>query len=44
MADIESIIRANVGTLDIALIREYFSLFNREKELKEILKRVDNAD
>jgi hypothetical protein len=44
MADIESIIRANVGRLDIALIREYFSLFNREKELKEILKRVDNAD
>ncbi|PIU83361.1 MAG: hypothetical protein COS68_04445 [Elusimicrobia bacterium CG06_land_8_20_14_3_00_38_11] len=40
MADIESVIGANIKNLDLELVREYFKLFEREKELDEILGKV----
>jgi len=43
MADIEAIMRVNLKKLDIGLIREYFALFERQKELEEILKELKNA-
>lgn len=43
MADIESIMRINYKKLDMDLIREYFELFDRGKELKEIIERLKNA-
>ena len=35
--------KANFKNLDMRLVKEYFILFNREDEFKEIIKRVDNA-
>jgi len=43
MSDIRMIIENNYPKLDLALIREYFSLFSREKELDEIVKEIKNA-
>lgn len=43
MADIEQLIRYNYPRLDTGLVREYFKLFDREAELDEIIKRVENA-
>ena len=43
MADIEMLIKNNYPHLDIDLLREYFKLFEREKELDEILKRTKYA-
>lgn len=43
IADIEALIQANYDRLDFKVIKEYFDLFDRGKELKEILKRVKNA-
>ncbi len=43
MADIEAVIRANYKNLDLNLLKEYFALFNREKELEEILEKLKNA-
>ena len=43
MADIEQLIRDNHSRLDIGLLREYFRLFEREKELDAILKKVKHA-
>jgi len=43
LADIEAVIRANYENLDMDLIREYFVLFDRGKELKEILEKLKNA-
>ena len=43
MADIESIIRANFKDMDMSLIREYFVLFDREKELEQTLEKMSNA-
>lgn len=40
MADIEEIIRENIKNLDLELVKEYFSLFNRESELNEILEKT----
>lgn len=37
MGDIEGIISKNIKTLDFEIIREYFGLFEREKELDVIL-------
>ena len=37
MADVENLIKNNVNTLDKELIREYFTLFNRETEFDKIL-------
>jgi hypothetical protein len=43
MADIRAVIENNYSQLDMDLIREYFALFNREKELDEILGDIDAA-
>jgi hypothetical protein len=43
MADIEGVMRANYKNLDMHLIKEYFALFNREKELNEILEKLGNV-
>lgn len=43
MADIESLIKNNYPKLDINLLREYFKLFQREKELDDIIERVKHA-
>ena len=43
MADIELLIRNHYPDIDINLLREYFKLFDREKELDEILERAKNA-
>lgn len=42
MADIRELIQNNYSTLDMNLVREYFSIFNREKELDDIIK--ENKD
>lgn len=38
LEDIRSLIRANRATLDVAEVREYFRLFNRESLLEELLR------
>ena len=38
MADIKELIKNNYSKLNLKLVREYFSLFNRDKDLEEILK------
>jgi len=43
MSDIELLIRNNHGKINIELIREYFKLFNREKDLEKILGEIKNA-
>ena len=43
MADITALITNNYSRLDTTLIKEYFSLFNREKELKTILKDIKDV-
>lgn len=43
MADVRTLIETHYPKLDIKLIREYFSLFNREKEFDTILKGIKNA-
>jgi predicted nucleotidyltransferase len=44
MADIESLIRIHKGKLDMDLIKEYFHLFDKDKELDEIVTRLDDAE
>ncbi len=43
LADIEKLITLNKDRLDIKLLKEYFSLFGREKELDDLLERTRNA-
>ena len=43
MVDIELLIRNNYPNLDLTLLKEYFELFNREKQLDEIIERVKNV-
>lgn len=43
MADIEAVMRANYSTLDMKLIEEYFVLFDRKDELKQLLEKLKNA-
>ncbi len=43
LADIEMLLRINYPTLDKRLIKEYFDLFERGEELKEILRRIERA-
>ena len=43
MADIRMLIETHYPKLDIQLIREYFSLFNREKELDGLLREIKDA-
>ncbi len=43
MADIRTIIEINHRNLDMDLLREYFILFEKEKEFNLILENLDNA-
>jgi len=43
LADIEVLIWVNLGTLNMNLVKEYFSLFHREEELSNILAKIKNA-
>ncbi len=43
MADVRTLMETHYPKLDIDLIREYFSLFNREKELDDIIKETKDA-
>ncbi len=43
MADVRELIRNNYATLDTGLLREYFALFEREKELDDIIREIKNA-
>ena len=43
MADIELLIKNNYHDLDLNLLREYFSLFERKEEFEKIIARIDNA-
>ena len=43
MADIKALIEANYNKLDMILVKEYFSLFNREQELNKLTKEINNA-
>jgi len=43
MADITALIKNNYSRLDTSLLKEYFSLFNRENELEIILKEIKDA-
>ncbi|OGX27775.1 MAG: hypothetical protein A3D10_02810 [Omnitrophica WOR_2 bacterium RIFCSPHIGHO2_02_FULL_48_11] len=39
-ADIEKLLKLHKDRLDLKLLKEYFALFGREKELAELLKRT----
>jgi len=43
LADIETLMRINKDKLNMDWIKEYFSLFEKQAELQEILKRIGNA-
>lgn len=43
MSDIENVLRANRGQLDLQLIKEYFDLFNRKSDLEKILGKLNEA-
>lgn len=43
MADIRLLIKNNLSTIDMNLVREYFALFNKEKELDNLLREINNA-
>ena len=43
MADIEYVLKANKGKLNLDLVREYFGLFHREQELEKILEKIEYA-
>ncbi len=40
MADIEQVVRLHRNKLDLNLLREYFSLFNRQGELEQLWERT----
>jgi hypothetical protein len=44
MADIELLIKHSYPNLDLAILKEYFGLFERAKQLNEILERIKNAE
>ena len=41
LEDIRALLRANQGKLDMAEVREYFHLFNRDSLLDELLQGTD---
>ena len=43
MGDIEYLIKKDIDTLDLGLIKEYFDLFGKGEELNSLLKRLKNA-
>ena len=42
-ADIENLVRLHKGRLNLGLLKEYFALFGREKELDGLLRKIDHA-
>ena len=42
MADIEQLIKKNYSHLNRELLKEYFRLFEREKELEQIIMKIKN--
>ena len=42
-ADIEALLRRHKNRLDLKLLKEYFSLFGRETELDQLLKKAGHA-
>ncbi|MBI5415267.1 MAG: hypothetical protein HZA29_00465, partial [Candidatus Omnitrophica bacterium] len=42
-ADIEELLKRHADKLDLKLLREYFSLFDRQDELDELLGKIKNA-
>lgn len=42
-ADIEELLKRHADKLDLKLLREYFSLFNRQDELDELLGKIKHA-
>lgn len=40
LEDIKALLRANRGTLNIAEVREYFRLFDRESQLDDLLNEA----
>ncbi len=43
MADIEELIKNNIKELDMSIIKEYFSIFNRVDEFDRIIKGAENV-
>ena len=43
ITDIKSLIRDNRDSLDVDRIREYFKLFDRERDLDKIIEEIDNV-
>lgn len=43
LADIEELLRLHHDHLDMTLLKEYFSLFDRENELNTLLQRIKDA-
>ena len=43
MADIRALIKNNYSSLNMSLVEEYFSLFNRQKELSELRMEIESA-
>lgn len=44
MADIEMLMRVNYATFDKELLKEYFDLFDRGKDLESILRRIEHVE
>ena len=43
MSDIRMILENNYSTLDLNLVKEFFSLFSREKEFDDMIKEIKDA-
>ena len=43
LADIELLIRNNFASLDLGILKEYFELFGRKKELDKMINAIKNA-
>jgi len=43
MADVRMLLENNLSKLDLRRIREYFTLFDRERELDDMIKEIKNA-
>ena len=43
MADIEELLKRHADKLDRKLLREYFSLFNRQNELDQLYGKIEDA-
>ncbi|MBI3252334.1 MAG: nucleotidyltransferase [Candidatus Omnitrophica bacterium] len=44
MADIEELMKAHRGKLDVTLLKEYFGLFGRQKELEKLLDGTGDVE